>query len=146
MQKLIIFGVAAAMSVAAQVKGAQVFVPPATGELASVAVGSAGATAGWATNILYVRDGTARPRVALRSRKDVSELDIGDIATGTTDFASVEGMRLDGLGDPLIGESLGKLRFTRSPASAPPSELLAIAWLFGIGLIGIATVGRRKKP
>ncbi|MGD2073358.1 MAG: hypothetical protein PVG38_00325 [Gammaproteobacteria bacterium] len=145
MRKSIIFGVAAGLAATAQVQGAQVFTPAPTGELASLALSSAGTGAGWAGNVLYVRDGTAKPRVAFRISKDVSELDIADIAKKTSEFVSVEVMQLDALGDPFIGEDLGKLTLTTPPASTRRTDLMAIAWLFGIGLIGFATVGRRKK-
>jgi hypothetical protein len=147
MKILIFLGMATALAVATQVRGAQVFTPPSTGELAGMTLSLAErSTARWSTNTLYVRDGTREPPVALQTDKDIAELDIADIAGKSSDFAAMDIMRLEALGDPMMGESLGKMTFNAPPASAAHKELMAIAWLFAIGLIGIATVGRRKKP
>ena len=146
MKKLMILGAAALLGVASGAKGVQVFTPPATGEGAIAEAGLTGATvASWSANTLYVRDGTGRNRVALRAEKDVSQLAIGDISGKQAEFATVAVVRLDSLGDPLIGESLGKMAFSAPPNAGPRKQLLAVAWLFAIGLIGMATVGRRKK-
>ncbi len=148
MRRLVIFAVAAILGVANGAQGAQVYTPPSIsiGHLTGIATGiTAGRTSSWSANALYVRDGTGRSRVALRADKDVSQLDIADIAGKQGEFALVNVVRLGSLGDPLIGDSLGKLTFATPPSPGPRKQLMAIAWLFAIGLIGIATVGRRKK-
>ena len=142
MKRLISFCIAAIFGVATGVEGAQVYTPPSTGELTSTTeVG----VSHWPTNTLYVRDGTGRNQVALRAGKDVSQLDIADIAGKQTELASLDIVRLDSLGDPLSAESLGKLTFGAPSNPGPHKQLMAIAWLVAIGLIGMATVGRRKK-
>lgn len=147
MNKLIIFCIATLLGVANGAKGAQVYTPPPTTDvISSEARSSAPVTSGWSTNALYVRDGTGRNRVALHVDKDVSQLDIADISASKSEFAAVEGLRLDSLVNPLMGESLGMLSFAAPANPGPGKQLLAITWLFAIGLIGIATVGRRKKP
>lgn len=144
MNRLISFGFAALLGVASGAQGAQVYTPPSTGELARTAQ-SATAASGWSANTLYVKDGTGHTRVALRADKDVAQLDIADIAMKQAEFATVEIVRLDAVGDPLIGESLLKMTFGAPPNTGAGEQLLAIAWLFAIGLIGIATVGRRRN-
>jgi len=146
MKKLIIFCIATLLGVATGAQGAQVYTPPSTTDV----IGS-GSSPGevressWSANTLYVRDGTGRNRVALRADKDVSQLVIADISEKRAEFAAVDGLRLDSLVNPLMGESLGMLTFAAPPTQGPGKQVLAIAWLFAIGLIGIATVGRRKK-
>ncbi len=142
MKRLISFCIAAILGVATGVEGAQVYTPPATGELTST---TEVAVSRWPINTLYVRDGTGRNQVALRADKDVSQLDIADIAGKQTELAALDIVRLDSLGDPLIAESLGKLTFGAPSNPGPGKQLMAIAWLVAIGLIGMATVGRRKK-
>ena len=148
MKRLIIFLIATMLGVASGAKGAQVYTPPSTSDVIGAASSSSDAgISSWSANTLYVIDGTGRNRVALRAEKDVSQLDIADISSRTkkSEFAAVDGLRLDSLVNPLMGESLGMLTFAAPPSSGPGKQLLAIAWLFAIGLIGIATVGRRKK-
>ena len=143
MIKLISFGFAVLLGIATGAEGAQVYTPPATQHLAR-AEGTPTASA-WPTNALYVRGGTEGARVVLHADKDVAQLDIADVSDKRTEFASVEIVPLDALGDALIGESLLKMTFGAPPNSAPGERLMAIAWLFAIGLIGMATVGRRRK-
>jgi hypothetical protein len=146
MKGLISFGIAVLLSVATGVKGAQVYTPPSTGELTTNSPGRIQvAAAQWPTNTLYVRDGTGRNQVALYADKDVSQLDIADIAGKQTELAALDIVRLDSLGDPLIAESLGKLTFGAPSNPGPGKQVMGIAWLVAIGLIGMATVGRRKK-
>ena len=146
MRPLIIFGIATLLGVASGAEGAQVYTPPSTGELTSAAASTvAGTASSWSANTLYVRDGTGRSRVTLRADKDVSQLDIADIAAKRSEFAALNIVLPGSLGDPLIGDSLGKLTFAAPPSPGPGKQLMAVAWLFAIGLIGIATVGRRKK-
>jgi hypothetical protein len=140
---LISFGFAALLGVASLAEGAQVYTPPATGHLAR-ADGLTTASA-WPGNTLYVNGGTTETRVAVRADKHVAQLNIADIAEKQADFATVEIVRLEAAGDPLIGESLLKMTFGAPPNSPPGEKLMAIAWLFAIGLIGIATVGRRRN-
>lgn len=146
MKRLIIFLIATMLGVASGAKGAQVYTPPSTSDVIGAASSSSDAgMSSWSANTLYVRDGTGRNRVALRAEKDVSQLDIADISSKKSEFAVVDGLRLDSLVNPLMGESLGMLTFAAPPSPGPGKQLMAIAWLFAIGLIGIATVGRRKK-
>jgi hypothetical protein len=146
MKRLIRFGIAALLGVATGVMGAQVYTPPSTGELTANGPGKIRvASAHWPTNTLYVQDGTGRNRVALHADKDVSQLDIADIAGKQTELATMGIVRLDSLGDPLIAEGLGKLTFGTPSNPGPGKQVMAIAWLVAIGLIGMATVGRRKK-
>jgi len=146
MKRLIIFGVAAILGVATGVEGAQVYTPPSTSELAgTMPTRIESAVSRWPTNTLYVRDGTGRTRVTLRTDKDVSQLDIADIARKQAELAMVDVVRLDSLGDPLIGENLGKMTFSAPSNPGPGKQLMAVAWLVAIGLIGMATVGRRKQ-
>jgi hypothetical protein len=149
MKDLIISGVmlgAATLLIVAPSEGAQVFSPSTTADMAGLTRHTASTFAGQPGSILYVKDGTRHPPVALRSSQEVANLNIEDIAERNGEFSSLEVMRLKGLSDPLNSGILGKINFASPPASTPRKELLAIAWLFGIGLIGIATVGRRKKP
>ena len=146
MKRLITSVIAAGFFVAGQIQGAQVYTPPPPGGVnGNLPLATQERSASWSTNTLYIRGGTPQPRVALHAHKDISELDIADIAQGKSDFAAVDVVRLDALVDPLIGESLSMMNFN-SPANAVPrKQLLAIAWLFAIGLIGMATVGRRRN-
>jgi hypothetical protein len=146
MKGLISFGVAVLLGVATGVKGAQVYTPPSTGELTTNDPGRIHvAAAHWPTNTLYVQGGTGRNQVALHSDKDVSQLNIADIAGKQTELAALNIVRLDSLGDPLIAASLGKLTFGTPSNPGPGKQVMGIAWLVAIGLIGMATVGRRKK-
>ena len=70
---------------------------------------------------------------------------IADIAGKQTELAALNIVRLDSLGDPLIAASLGKLTFGTPSNPGPGKQVMGIAWLVAIGLIGMATVGRRKK-
>ena len=146
MKRLIIFGAAVLLGVATGVKGAQVYTPTSTGELTTNDPGRIHiAAAHWPTNTLYVQDGTGRNQVALHADKDVSQLNIADIAGKQTELAALNIVRLDSLGDPLIAASLGKLTFGTPSNPGPGKQVMGIAWLVAIGLIGMATVGRRKK-
>ena len=146
MKGLISFGVAVLLGVATGVQGAQVYTPPSAGELTSNGPSNTQIAATyWPSNTLYVQDGTGRNQVALHADKDVSQLDIADIAGRQTEFAALNIVRLDSLGDPLIAESLGKLTFGAPSNPGPGKQVMGIAWLIAIGLIGMATVGRRKK-
>jgi hypothetical protein len=145
-KRLIILGIAAILGVATGVEGAQVYTPPSTGELTITAPGTVEITvARWPTKTLYVRDGTGRNQLALRAEKDISQLDIGDIAVKRNDLAAMHIVRVDSLGDPLIADSFAKLTFGAPSNPGPGKQVMAIAWLVAIGLIGIATVGRRKQ-
>ena len=146
MKRLISLGFAALLGVATGVKAAQVYTPPSADQLTSNGPGrNQVAAVHWPTNALYVQDGTGRNRLALRADKDVSQLDIADIAEKHTELAALGIVRLDSLGDPLIAEGLGKLTFGTPANPGPDKQVMAIAWLVAIGLIGMATVGRRKK-
>ncbi len=146
MKRLISAIIAAGFLVASQAQGAQVYAPPPPGGSTGDSPASAERQlASWSANTLYVRGGTAQPRVELHAEKDISELDIADIADEKSEFAVIELVRLDSLVDPLIGESLSKMNFNSPANPVPRKQLLAIAWLFAIGLIGMATVGRRRK-
>ena len=146
MKGLISFGVAVLLGVATGVNGAQVYTPPSTGGVTTNDPGRIHvAAAHWPTNTLYVQGGTGRNQVALHSDKDVSQLNIADIAGKQTELAALNIVRLDSLGDPLIAASLGKLTLGTPSNPGPGKQVMGIAWLVAIGLIGMATVGRRKK-